>query len=171
MSSLASLFYAGLLDHTVDAWTEGGPSPRHRTVAQKLPWVQLLLASVVAFVLEIVGLITLVIPGLVLYTLFILTGPILVREHLTAFSALKRSAALVRRSPILVIVAVVMPSLLEGSIADFAGLIFGHHLAVELVAEVIVTLFAASFVGVLEVITAQHLQRAHPANPPVTKMS
>ena len=162
LSSLAGLFYAGLLDYTADAWNEGAEAPSHRSVAHKLPWLQLVIASVIAFVVEIVGLMTLVLPGLVLYTLFVLTGPMLVRERLTAVAALKRSAGLVRRNPTLVVLTVLLPSMVESSIADFAGLIFGHHLAIELVAEVVVTLFAASFVGVLEVITAQHLQRAHP---------
>lgn len=119
-SGLAAIFYAGLLDHTADAWRAGRASPSPANVARTLPWIQLLLASVFAFVIEIVALGAFVIPGL-----------------------------------------------LEGSIADFAGLVLGHHVAVELVAEVMVTLFVASFIDVVEVVTAYHLQRDHPREPAI----
>lgn|GEM_PF-6276753 len=164
-SGLAAIFYAGLLDHTADAWRAGRASPSPTNVARTLPWLQLLIASVFAFVIEIVALGAFVIPGLIVYALFILTGPMLVRENLKAVPALVRSAGLVRRHPLLVTIAVVIPALLEGSIADFAGLVLGHHVAVELVAEVVVTMFVASFIGVVEVVTAYHLQRDHPREP------
>ena len=164
-SGLAAIFYAGLLDHTADAWRAGRASPSPAHVARNLPWIQLLIASVFAFVIEIVALGAFVIPGLIFYALFILTGPMLVRENLKAVPALVRSAGLVRRHPVLVTVAVVIPALLEGTIADFAGLVLGHHVAVELAAEVVVTLFVASFIGVVEVVTAYHLQRDHPREP------
>ena len=169
-SGLAAIFFAGLLDHTADAWRAGRPSPSPASVARHLPWLQLFLASVFAFVIEIVALGLFVVPGLVLYSLFILTGPMLVREDLKAVPALMRSAGLVRHHPVLVTVAVVIPALLEGTVADFAGLVFGHHVAIELVAEILVTLFVASFIGVVEVVTAYHLQRDHPRKPTTTSI-
>lgn len=162
ISGLAALFYAGLLDHTAEAWHDGAPAPSPKTVARDLPWVQLLIASVAAYTAELLAISIFVVPGLVLYTLFILTGPILVSEDLSAGAALRRSASLVRRHPGLVIVAVVIPSFLEGSLADFGSLVFGHDLTIELLIEVMTTLFVASFVGIVEVITAHHLQRLHP---------
>lgn len=162
LSGLAAIFYAGLLDHTAEAWHDSAPAPSPKAVARDLPWIQLLIASVAAYTAEIIAISAFVVPGLVLYTLFILTGPVLVSEDLSAGAALRRSASLVRRHPGPVILAVVIPSFLEGSLADFGSLTFGHDLVIELVIEVLTTLFVASFVGIVEVITAHHLQRIHP---------
>jgi hypothetical protein len=137
-----------------------------RAVAARLPWWRLVGASTLAFAFEVVGFVLLVIPGLVIATLLILTGPILVGENLRVLPAMRRSAALVRRAPVLVVVAVAIPMLVESSLADLAGLLFGHEILAELVIETVVTLFAASFVGVLEVVTAHHLRRAYPIAPP-----
>lgn len=52
LSGLASIFYAGLLDHTAAAWHEDRASPRRRSVARELPWLALVLASVIGFFIE-----------------------------------------------------------------------------------------------------------------------
>ncbi|MEP6623521.1 MAG: hypothetical protein ABJC79_03700 [Acidimicrobiia bacterium] len=165
LSGLAAIFYAGVLDHTVAAWIDDTTAPTRRSVAGRLPWGQLVLASVLGFVVEVIGVALFVVPGLILATLLILTGPVLVGEHLRAVPAMRRSAQLVRRAPVLVVVAVAIPMFVEASLADLAGLVLGHEIVAELLIETVVTLFAASFVGVLEVATAHYLRDAYPPDP------
>jgi hypothetical protein len=45
LSGLASIVYAGVLDHASDAWHRGEDAPTHGEVAAKLPWGALALAS------------------------------------------------------------------------------------------------------------------------------
>ncbi len=164
LSGLASIFYAGYLDHTAEAWREASPAPMRSHVVRALPWRHLIVASLTVFFFETIGLVLFVIPGLIASALLCLTGPLLVSEDLDAQHALRRSAALVRRQPLLVTITVVIPLLIEGSLADFAGILLGHNLIIEIAFEVIITLFMASFVGIVEVITAHHLQHQYPQN-------
>ena len=71
--------------------------------------------------------------------------------------AMRRSAQLVWRRPGLVVLTAVLPFVFELSLADLAAEVFGHSLAIELVAETLATLFLASYVGLLEVVTAHQL--------------
>ena len=123
LSGLASIFYAGYLDHTGEAWRQASPAPMPSQVVRALPWRQLIVASLAVYFFETVGFAFFVVPGLVAAALFCLTGPLLVSEDLDARQALRRSAGLVRRQPTLVAITVVIPLLLEGSLADFAGIL------------------------------------------------
>ena len=134
-------------------------------VVRALPWRQLIVASLTVYFFETVGFALFVVPGLIISALLCLTGPLLVSEDLDARHALRRSAALVRRQPTLVAITVVIPLLIEGSLADFAGILLGHNVIIEIGLEVIITLFLASFLGIVEVTTAHHLQHAYPQEP------
>jgi len=70
---------------------------------------------------------------------------------------MRRSAGLVRRRPLLVFVTAALPLILELELADLVALVVGHHFVVELTVEVLSALFLASFVGLLEVVTAHQL--------------
>jgi hypothetical protein len=63
-----------------------------------------------------------------------------------------------------VVLTAVLPFLVELSLADVASELFGHSLATELAAETVATLFLASFVGLLEVVTAHQLVAAERAD-------
>jgi hypothetical protein len=157
LSGLAWIFYAGILDHASAAWHRGEDAPAPREVARHLPWGQLVLASVLWFLAVAGGLLLAVVPGLIALTLFSLTGPVLVRENLTAVQAMRRSAQLVRRRPVLVILTAVLPFVAEIYVSDLAAEVFGHRLAIELVVEILAALFLASSVGLLEVVTTHQL--------------
>lgn len=156
-AGLASIFYAGLLDYASAAWHRGQETPNPRSIVRRLPWVQLVLASVLWFVVVTLGTLLAVVPGLVAITLFSLTGPVLVREERNAVSAMRRSAQLVWRRPWLVVLTAVLPFLFELYLADLVAEVAGHSLAIELVVEILATLLLASFVGLLEVVTAHQL--------------
>ena len=164
LSGLASIFYAGYLDHTAEAWRQASPAPMRSHVVRALPWRQLIVASLTVYLFETIGFALFVVPGLIASTLLCLTGPLLVSEGLDARRAIRRSAELVRRQPLLVTITVVIPLVIEGSLADFAGILLGHNLIVEIAFEIVITLFMASFLGIVEVITAHDLQHAYPQN-------
>jgi len=56
LSGLASIFYAGMLDHASAAWHRGERVPHAREVATHLPWWRLVLASILWFVAVTVGM-------------------------------------------------------------------------------------------------------------------
>jgi len=66
------------------------------TVFRALPWASLVVADIAFAVLTIVGFLILVIPGLIVFTLFAVVGPAIEIEHRNALSGLRRSAHLVR---------------------------------------------------------------------------
>lgn len=156
-AGLASIFYAGLLDYASAAWHRGQEAPSPRSLLHKLPWMQLIVASILWFLVVLAGLLLAVVPGLVALALFSLTGPILVREELRAVPAMRRSAQLVWRRPGLVLLTAVLPFLFELYLADLVGELLGHSIALALVVEILATLFLASYVGLLEVVTAHQL--------------
>ena len=165
LSGLASIFYAGYLDHTAEAWRDASPAPLRRHVVRALPWRHLVVASLAVYFLETLGFALFVVPGLIASTLLCLTGPLLVSEDLDARHAIRRSAALVRRQPTLVAITVAIAVIIVGSLADFAGILLGHNAIFEIAFEVVITLFLASFLGIVEVTTAHHLRHAYPEEP------
>jgi len=132
-------------------------------VARTLPWGRLVWLSVLWFLAVAGGLLLAIVPGLIALTLFSLSGPVLVREDLTAVQALRRSARLVRRRPLLVVLTAVLPFVGEIYVSDLAAELFGHSVGLEVVVEVLAALFLASSVGLLEVVTTHQLIAAESA--------
>ena len=62
-----------------------------RQVAADLPWRRLIGADLLVALLVIIGLAALIIPGLIVITLFAVTGPVIEIERRPVFSALRRS--------------------------------------------------------------------------------
>ncbi|MGZ6885168.1 MAG: hypothetical protein ACXVJ7_07005 [Acidimicrobiia bacterium] len=160
LSGLAVIFYAGMLDHVAAAWHRGEAVPDRREVARRLPWRALVLATLLGYVLVVGGLVLFIVPGIVIAILTSLSGPVIVAEGLGPVAGLRRSAVLVSRNAGLVIVTVAVPFVVESALPDAAADLLGHSVTVELVAETLVTLLLASFVGVLEVVTAHALRVA-----------
>lgn len=91
------VFYVGLLDRLVGEAVHGGSPQSVRTILRTLPYRRLILADVLLLVVVIFGLFAFILPGVVLFTLLCLSGPIVNIEGLPAARALRRSAQLVRR--------------------------------------------------------------------------
>jgi hypothetical protein len=68
-----------------------------RQVAAGLPWRRLIGADLLVALLVIIGLAALIIPGLVVITLFAVAGPVIEIERRPVVSALRRSAGLARQ--------------------------------------------------------------------------
>lgn len=108
ISLFGTILLAGFLCRLVGvdlsgrATTHDGGAARGSTpvtvvrVFRTLPWVSLVAADILFAVLTIVGFLLLVIPGLIVFTLFAVVGPAIEIERRHALSGLRRSAHLVR---------------------------------------------------------------------------
>src|SRR5580700_10188837 len=76
-STLGLTFYSGMLERMVGAVERNERPQPVGEVLRTLPWVRLLVADVVLLVLGSIAALLVVLPGLVLDTLFALVGPII----------------------------------------------------------------------------------------------
>jgi hypothetical protein len=115
---LGEVFFAGLLERLVGEAGHDAPDRRTLDVLRTLPYGRLILADVLVTAAIILGLFALVVPGIVLYTLLAVTGPIVNIESRSAVSAMRRSASLVRRHFWLTLLLVTVPLMLADSISS-----------------------------------------------------
>ena len=96
LSVLGAVFLSGFLCRIVDQNARDEPRPALWRVARSLPWSRLIRADILVFVLVVLGVIALIIPGLIMFCLFALAGPVIEIENRPVRAALRRSAYLVR---------------------------------------------------------------------------
>jgi hypothetical protein len=108
ISLFGTILLAGFLCRLVGVDLNGAAATHHAAavrdnkpvtlvmVLRTLPWVSLVVADILFAVLTIAGFLLLVIPGLIVFTLFAVVGPAIEIEHRKALSGLRRSAHLVR---------------------------------------------------------------------------
>jgi hypothetical protein len=96
LSVLGAVFLSGFLCRIVGQTEHGEQRRSLWRVARSLPWSRLVRADVLVFVLVLLGVIALVIPGLIMFCLFALVGPVIEIENRPVRAALRRSAHLVR---------------------------------------------------------------------------
>jgi predicted secreted protein len=96
LSVFGTVFLSGFLCRIVGQAEHGRDRASIWQVARQLPWSRLVRGDMLVFVLVVLGVIALVIPGLVMFTLFSLTGPVIEIENRPVRAALRRSAHLVR---------------------------------------------------------------------------
>jgi predicted secreted protein len=96
LSVLGTVLLSGFLCRIVGRAEHGREGGSIWQVARRLPWSRLVRADMLVFLLVVLGVIALVIPGLVMFTLFALAGPVIEIESRPVWAALRRSAHLVR---------------------------------------------------------------------------
>ena len=96
LSVLGAVFLSGFLCRIVGQIEGGHGRPSLWQVARSLPWSRLVRADMLVFLLVVAGVIALVIPGMILFCLFALVGPVIEIENRPVRAALRRSAHLVR---------------------------------------------------------------------------
>lgn len=96
LSVLGAVFLSGFLCRIVGQNEHGGQRLSLWQVARSLPWSRLIRADLLVFVLVLLGVIALIIPGLIMFCLFALAGPVIEIENRPVRAALRRSARLVR---------------------------------------------------------------------------
>lgn len=155
------VFFAGLLERMVGQARYGAPEQGILTVLRTLPYGRLILADVLLTVLVLAGLVALVVPGVVLFTLLCLSGPIINIERESALRAMRRSARLVRGRFWLTLILVTVPFW----IADWIGTsvqdaVHGEPLWIDIGVRLVVTIVVAIGTGLVQVELAYQLIEA-----------
>jgi hypothetical protein len=97
VSLLGAVFLSGFLCKLLGQEGDGADRVSVRKVMRTLPWWRLIGADLLVALFVVIGVILLVIPGLIAVNLFAVVGPVIDIEHPHVFSALRRSAHLVRQ--------------------------------------------------------------------------
>ena len=160
VSSLGLTFYAGMLERLVGSVERGEPPQAIGQVLRSLPWGRLLLAEVFLFFIDAVAALLVVVPGLVVGTLFALVGPLINLLDASVPEALRRSVKVVWPHFFLVFCFITLPLALEHEILVLVADLIPH--------EKIWLVFLSNFflgdlfgmaLGLMEVTLAERLVR------------
>jgi hypothetical protein len=161
--TLALVFYAGFLDLYVgDALYEGREVTLGR-VLRTLPYGRLIVADVILAAIAQVGWLLFVVPGLFVFTVFALVGPLIIVEGHGIRPAFLRSRALVMRHFWLVFGVVTLPVLGEGFVVHgVQGSLGLEHFWSLILVSALIGIVVGSYCGLMEVIITRELVGAHP---------
>ena len=161
--SMAGLvLYAGMLDRVVGHHLHGHERATVSGALRTLPWGRLLVADAILVAATTVGTaLFFVVPGLIVFTLFCLVGPLVNIEGIGVNAAFRRSASLVRTAPWPTVFLVTVPTYVEITLLhgfEFAEAEHAYLLAFAVSAVIGATVGA--FVGLFEVTLAYELLRS-----------
>jgi uncharacterized membrane protein len=161
--TLALVFYSGFLDLYVgDALYRGRPVGIRQAV-RELPWARLLIADAILAAVSQVGWLVFVVPGLFIFTLFALVGPLIIVEGHGIRPAFRRSRALVWNHFWLVTALVTLPALSEATIEHAVRGVLGlEHFAALVAVSAVVGIVVGVYCGLAEVVITRELVEAHP---------
>jgi hypothetical protein len=157
-SALGLTFYAGMLERLVGSVERGEAAQPILVVLRTLPWGRLLLAEAILVVISAVASVALVVPGLIVGTLFALVGPLINLLGSSVPDAFRRSLQLVWPHFMLVFLIITLPLALEHEVVVFVAELIPHeHIwAVFLTTFVLGDLFGMAL-GLMEVTMAERL--------------
>jgi hypothetical protein len=135
---LGEVFYSGTVAIYL-THPEGEKPPSLREIAGRLDYRRLIIVDVVYVVFVILGLVLFLVPGILIFVWFGLSGPVVEIEGRTVRGALKRSFELVRHNFWLVLLVMAPVELVGDAVSDLAdslvhGLL-GHSLFATWFAE------------------------------------
>lgn len=163
---LGATLYAGFLDRLVGAHEHGEPDQTISEVLRSLPYGRLIAADILLSLASAVATLFLILPGLIVFTLFSLVGPLINIEDRSVRAAFRRSARLVRPHFWLAFALVTMPLFLEDEVSEVVGaIVHGQPLVVVVVAEAILGATIGAIVGLIVVSLAYELVALHPRAP------
>jgi hypothetical protein len=159
-SALGLTFYAGMLERLVGSVERNEPAQPVLTVLRTLPWGRLLIAEGILVVFSAVASVLLVIPGLIVGTLFALVGPLINLLDSSVPDAFRRSLQLVWPRFMMVFLIITLPLALEHEVVVFVAELVPHeHIwAVFLTTFILGDLFGMAL-GLMEVTMAERLVR------------
>jgi hypothetical protein len=161
---LGEIFFAGFLDLAIGDDYFRGERRTLRQVLGELPWGPLLAVDLVVNIAAGIGLALFFVPGLVVYTLFGLVGPVVVQERRRTWDALRRTARISRPYWFLVLALVVIPLGVEHALAELVReLVHDDGLVIVIGAEWAIAVTMLAVVGVVEVSLATELMARSPA--------
>jgi hypothetical protein len=159
-STLGLTFYSGMLERLVgDVERNERPQPVGE-VLRTLPWVRLFVADVVLLVFGGIAALLVVLPGLVLDTLFALVGPLINLLGCTVPEAFRRSVTLVWPHFVLVFCFVAIPLAVEHEVLVLVHELVPHEQVwlIFLSTFLVGTVFGIGL-GLTEVSVAERLVR------------
>jgi hypothetical protein len=159
-STLGLTFYSGMLERLVGSVERNEPAQPVLAVLRTLPWLRLLAAEGILILLSAVASLVLVLPGLIVGTLFALVGPLINLLDASVPDAFKRSVLVVWPHFMLVFCIITLPLALEHEVIVFVAELIPHeHIwAVFLTTFVLGDLFGMAL-GLMEVTMAERLVR------------
>jgi len=157
-SALGLTFYAGMLERLVGSVERNEAAQPILEVLRTLPWGRLLLAEVILVLFSAVASVLLVVPGLIVGTLFALVGPLINLLDSSVPDAFRRSLQLVRPHFMLVFLFITLPLALEHEVVVFVAELIPHeHIwAIFLTTFILGDLFGMAL-GLMEVTMAERL--------------
>ncbi len=159
-SALGLTFYAGMLERLVGSIERNeAPQPIHQ-VLRTLPWGRLLIAEFFLVIIDGVASAAIVIPGLVVTTLFALVGPLINLLDCRVREAFSRSLKLVWPHFFLVFLIITLPLAIEHEVLILVAELVPHEkvLLVYLSNFIVGDLFGMAL-GLLEVTLAERMVR------------
>lgn len=158
VSTLGLTFYSGLLERLVGAVERGHEAPAVGQVLRTLPYVRLLVADGILWVLGGLASLAFVIPGLIVTTLFALIGPLINMEDLSVRAAFRRSASLVAPRFLLVLFLITVPLGIEHELVDAVAYLVPHeHIWLVFLTYLAGGLSFGVLLGLVEVSLAERL--------------
>ncbi len=157
-SALGLTFYAGMLERLVGSVERNEAAQPVFVVLRTLPWGRLLVAEAILVVFSAVASVALVVPGLIVGTLFALVGPLINLLGSSVPDAFKRSLQLVWPHFMLVFLLITLPLAVEHEVVVFVAELVPHeHVwAVFLTTFILGDLFGMAL-GLMEVTLAERL--------------
>ena len=151
--------YAGILDKVVGAHLRGHPDLGLREIWRVLPLGRLVAADVLLTIATLCGLALFVVPGVVIFTLWSLIGPVITVEDRSIRSAFRRSWQLVRPHFWLTLFLVTVPLQVEQAAlhAIQYAEIFDHPFVPAFLLNGLLGMIVGSVVGLVEVVLADEL--------------
>jgi hypothetical protein len=151
--------YAGILDKVVGAHLHGHLDHELRDIVRVLPLRRLCTADVILATATAIGVALFVVPGVIVFTMWSLVGPVITIEDRPARAALARSWRLVRPHFWLTFALVTLPIQLEHSVlhaVEYAE-VFEHPALPALLLNGALGMVVGSVVGLVEVVLAYEL--------------
>lgn len=165
---LGAIFFAGFLDLAIGDDYFRGERRTLRQVLRDLPWRPLLAVDVVVNVAAAIGLALFFLPGIAVYTMWGLVGPVVVQERRTTWSALARTWRISRPHWVMVLCLVVIPLGIEHAVAELVRqLVESDGLLIVVTTEWLIAMTMLAVVGVVEVSLATELMARAPEDAPV----
>jgi hypothetical protein len=161
VSMAGIVLYAGMLDRVVGHHLHGHARATVWGAMRTLPWARLLAADAILVAATTIGTALFVVPGLIVFTLFCLVGPLVNIEGIGVNAAFRRSASLVRTALWPTVFLVTVPTYVELTLLHgFQFAEAGHPFLAAFVVSAVIGATVGAFVGLFEVTLAYELLRA-----------
>jgi hypothetical protein len=159
-STLGLTFYSGMLERLVGSVERNQPPQPIAKVLRTLPWGRLLVAEAILVVITAVAALLLLVPGLVVDTLFALVGPLINLLDASIPDAFRRSVRLVSPHFVLVFCLIALPLAIEHELLVLlAELIPNEKLFVVFLTSFVLGDLFGMAIGLMEVTLAERLVR------------